>query len=99
MGAIAQRLAGRVVVTSDNPRHEDPAEILRQIVAGLALPSDRVEVIEDRSAAIRAAVREAGDRDVVLIAGKGHEDYQDIAGRKRPFSDLAEARAALEARP
>ncbi len=98
MGAIAQRLADRVVLTSDNPRHEPPAFILLQIVAGLAGSQERVQVIEDRRKAIVSAVREAATNDVILLAGKGHEDYQEIAGVKQPFSDPDEARRALEAR-
>ncbi len=98
MGAIAQRLADRVVLTSDNPRHEAPAFILLQIVAGLAGSQERVTVIEDRRKAIATAVREAAPDDVILLAGKGHEDYQEIAGVKQPFSDIEEARFALEAR-
>ena len=98
MGAIAQRLADRVVLTSDNPRHESPAFILLQIVAGLAGSQERVKVIEDRRKAIATAVREADVNDVILLAGKGHEDYQEIAGVKHPFADIAEARAALEGR-
>jgi UDP-N-acetylmuramoyl-L-alanyl-D-glutamate--2,6-diaminopimelate ligase len=90
MGAIAARLAGRVVVTTDNPRTEDPARILADITAGA--PS--ATVIEAREEAIRAAITEAGARDIVLIAGKGHEDYQEVHGVRRPFSDVAEARAA-----
>jgi UDP-N-acetylmuramoyl-L-alanyl-D-glutamate--2,6-diaminopimelate ligase len=86
-----------VVVTSDNPRDEAPEAILAQILAGVT-GHDEVEVIEDRREAIRGAVREAAAGDVVLLAGKGHEDYQEIAGVRRPFSDLAEARAALAAR-
>jgi UDP-N-acetylmuramoyl-L-alanyl-D-glutamate--2,6-diaminopimelate ligase len=99
MGAIAQRLAQRVVITSDNPRNEAPAFILLQIVAGLAGGQERVKVIEDRRAAIRHAVREADARDVILVAGKGHEATQEIAGVKHPFSDVVEAQAALELRP
>ena len=99
MGAIAQRLAQRVVLTSDNPRGENPAFILLQIVAGLKGSQERVKVIEDRARAIREAVRDAGANDVILVAGKGHEDYQEVAGVKRPFSDLEQARAALEQRP
>ncbi|MBX3607953.1 MAG: UDP-N-acetylmuramoyl-L-alanyl-D-glutamate--2,6-diaminopimelate ligase [Piscinibacter sp.] len=99
MGGIAQRLADRVVVTSDNPRHEAPGVIVAQIVAGLDGESAHVQVVEDRRAAIRAAVHGAAAQDVLLIAGKGHEDYQEIAGVKHPFSDLVEARAALEQRP
>ena len=98
MGAIAQRLADRVVLTSDNPRHESPAFILLQIVAGLAGSQERVKVIEDRRKAIATAVREADVNDVSLLAGKGHEDYRESAGVKHPFADIAEARAALEGR-
>lgn len=97
MGAIAARGADRVVVTSDNPRDEEPAAILAQIVAGMP-GADDVAVIEDRRAAIEHAVGNAVAGDVVLLAGKGHEDYQEIRGEKRPFSDEAEARAALERR-
>jgi UDP-N-acetylmuramoyl-L-alanyl-D-glutamate--2,6-diaminopimelate ligase len=98
MGALAQRLADQVVVTSDNPRHEPPAFILLQIVAGLAGSQQRVKVIEDRRAAIAHAVRAAAPCDVILIAGKGHEDYQDIKGVKQHFSDSEEAVAALARR-
>jgi len=96
MGAIAARLAQRVVVTSDNPRHEAPQAILAQIAAGIE--SRPADVIEDRRAAIAFALQAAAHEDVVVIAGKGHEDYQEIAGVKQPFSDLDEARRALEAR-
>jgi UDP-N-acetylmuramyl-tripeptide synthetase len=98
MGALAQRLAGRVVITSDNPRNEAPAFITLQIVAGLAGNQERVTVVEERRAAIRYALREADARDVILIAGKGHEDYQEIRGVKLPFSDVAEAQASLALR-
>jgi UDP-N-acetylmuramoyl-L-alanyl-D-glutamate--2,6-diaminopimelate ligase len=97
MGAIAARDADQVVVTSDNPRHEPPAAILAQILAGMA-GRDDVAVIEDRRAAIAHAVASAAPGDVVLIAGKGHEDYQDVAGVKHPFSDVEQARAALRSR-
>jgi len=97
MAAIAERGADRVLLTSDNPRHEDPLAILAGLRAGLAAP-DAVETVADRRAAIRAAVAAAGPRDVVLLAGKGHEDYQEVAGVRHPFSDLAEAAAALGAR-
>jgi UDP-N-acetylmuramoyl-L-alanyl-D-glutamate--2,6-diaminopimelate ligase len=98
MGALAQRLAQQVVITSDNPRNEPPAFILLQIVAGLANGQERVKVIEDRRAAITHAVRHADARDVILLAGKGHEDYQDINGVKQHFSDIEEAAAALSQR-
>ncbi|HEX4510160.1 MAG TPA: UDP-N-acetylmuramoyl-L-alanyl-D-glutamate--2,6-diaminopimelate ligase [Burkholderiaceae bacterium] len=97
MGAIAARLADAVIVTSDNPRSEDPQAIVDQVAAGAG---DRAAVrrIVDRRDAIATAVRDAASVDVVLLAGKGHEDYQEIAGRRLPFSDVEEARAALAAR-
>jgi UDP-N-acetylmuramoyl-L-alanyl-D-glutamate--2,6-diaminopimelate ligase len=97
MGAIAARDADAVVVTSDNPRAEPPAAILAEIAAGIA-QREGVELIEDRRAAIAQAVAQAGANDVLLIAGKGHEDYQEIAGIRQPFSDVAEASAALARR-
>ncbi len=97
MGAIAAAGADHVVITSDNPRDEGPGDILAQILAGVT-GHDEVDVIEDRRLAITHAVRGAADGDVVLLAGKGHEDYQEIAGEKRPFSDLEEARVALALR-
>ena len=97
MGGIAERLADRVVVTSDNPRNETPAAILKDIVAGLARPADAA-VIEDRRVAIGQALSRAVAGDVVLIAGKGHEDYQEIAGIKHAFSDVEEAARVLRAR-
>jgi UDP-N-acetylmuramoyl-L-alanyl-D-glutamate--2,6-diaminopimelate ligase len=97
MGAVAQHLAQRVVVTSDNPRNEDAQAIVDQILAGMA-PSDAVTVRVQRAEAIRHAVRAADARDVILLAGKGHEDYQEIAGVKQPFSDVEQAAAALAER-
>lgn len=98
MGAIAQRLARHVVVTSDNPRLEDPHRIIGQIVAGFDAARAAPQVIENRAAAIEQAVRQAAANDVILLAGKGHEDYQDIGGVKQAFSDLAQAAAALARR-
>ena len=97
MGAIAAAGADEVVVTSDNPRDEAPQAILAQIILGVA-QADALAVIEDRREAIAHAVMHAQPGDVVLLAGKGHEDYQEAAGVKRPFSDLLEAQAALQAR-
>ncbi len=97
MAAAAEREAGHAVLTSDNPRSEDPAAILRQMSAGLASP-DAALIEPDRARAIELAVQRADARDVVLIAGKGHEDYQDVLGEKKPFSDLLQARAALARR-
>jgi UDP-N-acetylmuramoyl-L-alanyl-D-glutamate--2,6-diaminopimelate ligase len=97
MAAVAERAAQQVVLTSDNPRSEEPLAILGQMAAGLRHP-ERVVIEADRSAAIAQAVRQAQPSDVILIAGKGHEDYQEIHGVKRPFSDLAQAQAALASR-
>jgi UDP-N-acetylmuramyl-tripeptide synthetase len=97
MGGIAERLAQRVVLTSDNPRHESPAAILADIRAGLQRP-EAAWSIEDRDTAITQAIAQAAPADVVLVAGKGHEDYQEVAGERRPFSDVAQAREALAAR-
>ena len=97
MGAIAERLADHVVLTSDNPRGEAPAFILSQILVGV-IGHDDVDVIEDRRAAIAYAVAAADARDVILVAGKGHEDYQEVAGARHPFDDVAVARTLLAAR-
>jgi UDP-N-acetylmuramoyl-L-alanyl-D-glutamate--2,6-diaminopimelate ligase len=97
MGAVAERLADVVVLTSDNPRGERPGAILEQIAVGFAQPR-RARVIEDRAAAIAGAIGEAHAHDVVLLAGKGHEDYQEVDGLRRPFSDVDEAARALRAR-
>ena len=97
MGAIAQRLAQHVVVTSDNPRQEVPAAILADIAAGM-MATPVAAVIEDRRAAIAHAVSQAGPHDVILIAGKGHETHQEVAGVRHLFSDADEARHALLSR-
>jgi len=92
MGAVASRHADAILVTSDNPRGEDPAAIIAEISAAIPVPH---EAIEDRRAAIERAIASAGAEDVVLIAGKGHETYQEVAGRRLPFSDALEAKQAL----
>ncbi|RKP51202.1 UDP-N-acetylmuramoyl-L-alanyl-D-glutamate--2,6-diaminopimelate ligase [Trinickia fusca] len=97
MGAIAERLADVVVVTSDNPRSEDPQSIIEQIVGGMQ-DASRARRIEDRAGAILQAVRGAARDDVVVLAGKGHEATQEIMGKKRVFSDQDHARLALAAR-
>jgi UDP-N-acetylmuramyl-tripeptide synthetase len=97
MAAVAQQHADSVVLTSDNPRHEDPRSILAQMQSGLSATTS-VQVIEDRAQAIDRVLANAKLNDVVLLAGKGHEDYQDIAGVKVPFSDVTQARAALARR-
>lgn len=97
MGAIAARLADQVVVTSDNPRSEGPQAIIAEIIAGIdSVAAAAATTIEaDRRSALRLAIAGAANADVILIAGKGHETYQEIAGERLPFSDVVEARAAL----
>lgn len=97
MAAVAEKNADRVVVTSDNPRSESPAGIISQILLGLS-HADSVQVQSDRARAIAETLAAAGPQDVVLLAGKGHEDYQEIAGVKHPFDDRVHARNALDAR-
>jgi UDP-N-acetylmuramoyl-L-alanyl-D-glutamate--2,6-diaminopimelate ligase len=97
MGVVAESLADRVVVTDDNPRGEDGDAIIEQILGGLRRPA-QARVVRDRAAAIALAIGEAQPGDVVLVAGKGHEPYQEIAGARRPFDDLDVARRALGAR-
>ncbi|MDR2153532.1 MAG: UDP-N-acetylmuramoyl-L-alanyl-D-glutamate--2,6-diaminopimelate ligase, partial [Burkholderiaceae bacterium] len=97
MGAAVEAGADAVVITSDNPRGEDPQAIVDAIMRGLRRP-DAARVELDRARAIDAAIAAAGTGDVVLIAGKGHEDYQEVSGQQRPFSDQTEARRALAAR-
>jgi len=96
MGAIALRLADAVVITSDNPRGEDPAAIIAAIAAGAG---DEAAIEPDRGRAIASAIAAAHPGDVVLIAGKGHESTQEIGGVRHPFSDVDVARACLEAWP
>jgi UDP-N-acetylmuramyl-tripeptide synthetase len=97
MAAVVEKNADHVVVTSDNPRSEKPENIISQILLGLS--HDRcVEVQADRARAIAETIGAAAPHDVVLLAGKGHEDYQEVAGVKHPFSDKAHAQAALDAR-
>lgn len=94
MAAIAGRLADQVFVTDDNPRSEDGEAIVADILTGFAAGA-RVEVERDRAAAIRTAIRMAGAADTVLVAGKGHETYQETGDRRLPFDDLAVAALAL----
>jgi UDP-N-acetylmuramoyl-L-alanyl-D-glutamate--2,6-diaminopimelate ligase len=88
MGGIAVRFADRVIVTDDNPRNESPRKIVADILAGCA-GEKPVNVIHDRRQAIMAAIADARPGDVVLVAGKGHETYQETAGEKKPFRDQA----------
>ncbi len=97
MAAIAEKNADRVVVTSDNPRSEKPQNIISQILLGLS-HRDAVQVETDRARAIEGAVLAAAPADVILLAGKGHEDHQEIDGVRTPFDDRVQARAALDKR-
>jgi UDP-N-acetylmuramoyl-L-alanyl-D-glutamate--2,6-diaminopimelate ligase len=111
MGAVAARLSDLVIVTSDNPRSEDPEQIIAEIKRGIVVPADRLPskgrpgatgtpclAVTDRKAAIERAVREARAGDLVLVAGKGHEKYQVIGDRVLAFDDVEVARAALARR-
>jgi UDP-N-acetylmuramoyl-L-alanyl-D-glutamate--2,6-diaminopimelate ligase len=93
MGAIADELADQIIVTDDNPRSEDPQAITRDIVSGIK--SRVARVIHDRGEAIGTALKEARAMDIVLIAGKGHEDYQIYGETRRSFSDRREAQRCL----
>lgn len=93
MGEVGREFADRLIVTSDNPRSEDPATIIAAIAAGAGAAA---ECIPDRAEAIARAIAEAAADDVIVIAGKGHEPYQEVRGQRLPFSDLEQARAALK---
>jgi UDP-N-acetylmuramoyl-L-alanyl-D-glutamate--2,6-diaminopimelate ligase len=95
MSRVAESLADRIVLTTDNPRNELPEEIIGDMMAGLDEP-DRAEVVTDRGEAIRQAILGSHSGDIVLIAGKGHEAWQETSGQKIPFSDVASVRSALE---
>jgi UDP-N-acetylmuramoyl-L-alanyl-D-glutamate--2,6-diaminopimelate ligase len=101
MGRAASLLSDVAVLTSDNPRDEDPFSIIAEVQAGVAVdaqPHAAFVVEADRGAAIALVLKQARAGDVVVIAGKGHEDYQEIGGRRLPFDDVVEARRALSAR-
>jgi UDP-N-acetylmuramoyl-L-alanyl-D-glutamate--2,6-diaminopimelate ligase len=95
MGKVADHRADNIVVTSDNPRTESPEKIIDQVLLGITRD---VSVVVDRRDAIRTAIKDAQPNDVILIAGKGHEDYQILGAQRLPFSDQAEARLALRSR-
>ncbi|CAN0591750.1 unnamed protein product [Ectocarpus sp. 12 AP-2014] len=95
MAAEAEKGADVVVVTDDNPRTEHPDAITRDILKGFTYP-ESVTVIHDRAEAIARTIRQASEGDVVLIAGKGHETYQEIAGQRAHFSDAEQVRHALQ---
>ena len=96
MAAVAEKNADQVVVTSDNPRSENPSTIIAQVLLGLS-HRNAVHVQADRAAAIAHALGLAQSRDVVLLAGKGHESFQEAGGVRRPFSDREQAQLALNA--
>jgi len=96
MGRVAERGADVAIVTSDNPRSEDPDTIIDAVVGGFETPQTAV-VEPDRRRAIETALRRARSGDVVLIAGKGHETYQEIGETRTPFDDAEVAREVLEA--
>ncbi|MHA2620714.1 MAG: UDP-N-acetylmuramoyl-L-alanyl-D-glutamate--2,6-diaminopimelate ligase [bacterium JZ-2024 1] len=97
MGKVAVEFSDRVLITSDNPRHEDPQAIIADILKGIPIRmTSKVEVVEDREKAIEKAIRGAGPGDVVLIAGKGHETYQIIGNQRIPFDDRMVARRCLQ---
>jgi UDP-N-acetylmuramoyl-L-alanyl-D-glutamate--2,6-diaminopimelate ligase len=108
MGAVAARLSDLVIVTSDNPRSEDPARIIDEVRRGIVTPADRLApkgqkgtpslAIVDRGEAIEKAIKDAKPGDLIVIAGKGHEKYQVIGDREIPFDDVKVARAALARR-
>ncbi len=100
MGGVAERMSDLAFVTSDNPRDEDPLAIIEEVLRGIpgGRTNPRIVVEPDRGVAIRRALDAARPGDVVVIAGKGHETYQEIAGRRLPFDDAVEARRALAAR-
>jgi UDP-N-acetylmuramoyl-L-alanyl-D-glutamate--2,6-diaminopimelate ligase len=94
MGRVAQELADHIVITSDNPRSEEPKSIIAMIQSGMSDDLKHVQAVPDRAAAIMAAVRHADIKDIVLVAGKGHESTQEINGKKFDFSDQEHIRLA-----
>jgi UDP-N-acetylmuramoyl-L-alanyl-D-glutamate--2,6-diaminopimelate ligase len=95
MGLVAEKFSDRCIVTSDNPRSEDPQHIIAEILGGMSASNH--EIIVERAAAIERAIMLARQRDTVLVAGKGHENYQEINGVKHPFSDVTVVEHVLRA--
>ena len=87
MGEISGRLADFTIITSDNPRTEDPQKIVDQIEAGMKKTKGNYKVVVDRVEAIKEAIKMANKRDLIVLAGKGHEPYQEINGVKHPFDE------------
>jgi UDP-N-acetylmuramoyl-L-alanyl-D-glutamate--2,6-diaminopimelate ligase len=96
MGALASGLADHVVLTDDNPRWEDPLRIIEEIKGGMSSPP--LAVVRDREAAVRFAMEAAGPRDIVLVAGKGHEQYQQVGSQRSPLDDREVVKRVLEER-
>jgi UDP-N-acetylmuramoyl-L-alanyl-D-glutamate--2,6-diaminopimelate ligase len=96
MGEVSGKLAELSIITSDNPRDEDPMDIIRDIVTGISRTDGRHVEIPDRKDAIRYAIRNGEKGDIVVLAGKGHEDYQEIKGRKYPMDERVLIREILE---
>jgi UDP-N-acetylmuramoyl-L-alanyl-D-glutamate--2,6-diaminopimelate ligase len=94
MGAVAAQYADHIIITSDNPRSEDPQKIMMMILDGVGKEASNIQMVADRAAAIMAAVRNASPQDIVLVAGKGHETTQEINGKKFDFSDQEHIRLA-----
>ena len=95
MGRIAEELADKVILTDDNPRNEKSEVIIRDILSGLK-KSEKAQVVTDRATAIKHGITQAKNDDIVLIAGKGHEEYQIIEGRKSYFNDYQQAMSVLQ---
>ena len=87
MGEISGRIADYTIITSDNPRTENPQKIVDQIEEGIKKTKGKYEVVVDRVEAIRKAIKMANKRDIIILAGKGHEPYQEINGVKHPFDE------------
>ena len=96
MGEISGRIANYTIITSDNPRTEDPDKIIEQIEAGIKKTNGKYECITDRREAIKKAISMATKRDIIVLAGKGHEPYQEINHKKYPFDERIIVREIIE---
>ena len=96
MGEVSGVKADYTIITTDNPRSEDPKEIIKQIEAGIKKTKGKYECIENRKEAIKKAIKMAHKRDIVIVAGKGHEIYQEIKGKKYPFDEREVIKEILE---
>ena len=96
MAQVACNLSTQVIITSDNPRSENPEDIIRDMITGLdSIQKKKVLTITDRRQAIMTAGKLANENDIILLAGKGHEKYQEIKGKKFPFDDMKELKQSL----